>query len=296
MAIVVVAGGTGNLGGRIINALLAKGAEVRAIVRPGTDSSKLEKLEQAGAKVVTVELTDVSALTKACEGAVCVVSALQGLRDVIIGVQSNLLEAALAAGVARFIPSDYSTDYTLIATGENRNFDLRREFFEHINKTTIGATTIFNGAFAEILTYNIPFLNFKDKTVGYFESPDHKVDFTTMDNTAAFTAAAALDTSAPRILRISGFQINAKEMAEAATEVLRTPFELKNMGSLVGLSAYNKQERTAHPEGEQEVFPTWQRSQYTHSMFSVTQKPLDNNRYPDIKWTNIKDLLANNKR
>ena len=32
--IIIVAGGTGNLGGRIVKALLNRGAEVRVLVRP----------------------------------------------------------------------------------------------------------------------------------------------------------------------------------------------------------------------------------------------------------------------
>jgi uncharacterized protein YbjT (DUF2867 family) len=49
--IILVAGATGNLGERITRALLAQGAEVRAIVRKGTDLQKKTHLEQLGAKV-----------------------------------------------------------------------------------------------------------------------------------------------------------------------------------------------------------------------------------------------------
>jgi hypothetical protein len=47
-----------------------------------------------------------------CRGAGCVVSALAGLRPVIVDTQSRLLEAAVAAGVKRLIPSDSSIDFT----------------------------------------------------------------------------------------------------------------------------------------------------------------------------------------
>ena len=77
-------------------------------------------------------MTDVAELTQACAGASCVVSALQGLREVIVGTQSALLAAAVAAGVPRFIPSDFSSDYTQQLVGVNRNFDLRREFGAHL--------------------------------------------------------------------------------------------------------------------------------------------------------------------
>ncbi len=38
--VIIIAGATGNLGGKIVNALLAKDAEVRAIVRLETDPNK----------------------------------------------------------------------------------------------------------------------------------------------------------------------------------------------------------------------------------------------------------------
>ena len=46
--IIVIAGATGDLGGRIVNSLLKKGAEVRALVRASTEVDKLKKLEQMG--------------------------------------------------------------------------------------------------------------------------------------------------------------------------------------------------------------------------------------------------------
>jgi len=41
-----------------------------------------------------------------------VVSALAGLRDVIVETQAALLDAAIKARVPRFIPSDFSIDFT----------------------------------------------------------------------------------------------------------------------------------------------------------------------------------------
>ena len=67
-------------------------------------------------------------MTPACSRASCVVSALQGLRDVIVETQTVLLDAAIKAEVPRFIPSDYSIDFTKFPPGENRNLDLRRDF------------------------------------------------------------------------------------------------------------------------------------------------------------------------
>ena len=48
--IIVIAGATGNLGGKIVDALLAKDAEVRAIVRLETDVNKIKDLEEKVSK------------------------------------------------------------------------------------------------------------------------------------------------------------------------------------------------------------------------------------------------------
>lgn len=289
---IAVAGATGNLGGRIIAALSKQGADVRAIVRPGTAQDKLDKLRQQGVAIVEVDMASVPDLSHALEGTDCVVSALQGLHDVIVDTQSALLAAAVAAQVARFIPSDFCSDFTKIPVGENRNFDLRHEFRERLDAAPIAATSILNGAFGEILTYGPPILDLKNKTVGYWGSDDFRVDFTTMDDTAAFTAAAAMDSSTPRILRIAGIQISASELAAVAEVTMQTPFKLVDMGSLEELSAHNKRERAAHPEGENEVFASWQMTQYNHSMFSTQLEPLDNQRYPQLHWTTASEVLA----
>jgi NmrA-like family len=230
-----------------------------------------------------------------------VVSALAGLHDVIVDSQIKLLEAAISAGVPRFIPSDYSSDFTKLPAGENRNFDLRKEFHQYLDKSPIAATSILNGAFADILGYGTPVYNVKNYSVGYWgDKSDWKIDFTTMDDTADYTAAAALakpslgeiDPSTPRILRIASFQISPNELVAVGEEVKKTEFKLIPMGSMEDFSASNKQERSAHPEGEKELYSSWQGKQYLHSMFSVQNTPLDNNRYPDVLWTSAIDVLS----
>ncbi len=289
---ILVAGGTGNLGGRIIKALLQRGATVRAIVRAGTDQAKLGELIQSGVEVVAVDLGNVAQLTEACRGAACVVSALAGLHDVIVDTQKQLLDAAVAAGVPRFIPSDFCSDYTKLTPGNNRNFDLRREFTALVDQAPIAATSILNGAFGEILGYNIPLLDFKQQQVGYWEDADWPIDFTTMDDTAAFAAAAALDDKTPRLLRIASFQITPRQLSAAAEEVQHRPFPLVQLGSRADLAAQIQHVRAANPAGEQDLYADWQQMQYLLSMFSVTNDPLDNARYPDLTWTSVQQVLA----
>jgi len=286
---ILLAGATGNLGERIAKALTGTGAKVKALIRADSKKEAVDKLKAEGVEIIEVDMKDHAALVEACKGATCVISALAGLREVIVDTQSLLLDAAVEAGVPRFIPSDYSTDFTGLPEGENRNFDLRKEFMAKLNKAMITPTSIFNGAFAEILTYNIPFLDHKNKTVAYWEKPDWKIDFTSMNDTAAFTAMAAVDITAPRYLRIASFQVSATELAA------KTGYALKDMGTLTELDAYNKRERAAHPEGENELYAKWQQTMYMHSMFSAHNEVLDNDRYPGLTWSDIEEYIKQKK-
>lgn len=295
--IVLVAGATGNLGGKIINALLKKEAEVHAVVRSSSDIEKVTKLEKLGVKVFKVNIWNVEEVSTACLGASCVVSALAGLRDVIVDAQKVLLDAAIATAVPRFIPSDYSLDFTKFSNGENRNLDLRREFHEYLDKTSISATTIFNGAFADLLTGQMPIILFKTKLVLYWGNADHRMDFTTMDDTAAYTTNVALDSSTPRFLRIAGDQINPREIKSIVSEVTGEKFRLLRAGGQGLLRNITKIVRKIAP-GEKELYPAWQGMQYMCNMIDERSKidMLDNNRYPDIQWTTVRGVLRTHQK
>ncbi len=292
-SVVVVAGATGNLGGRVARALLERGAVVRALVRRGTPPDRLERLQGLGVTIAAVDLSSASEVTPACSGASCVVSALAGLRDVIVETQTTLLEGAIGAGVQRFIPSDYSIDFTKVPPGENRNLDLRREFHKRLDATSISATTIFTGAFADMLTGRMPLILFKLNRVLYWGDAGQRMDFTTIDDAAAFTASAALDPNAPRFLRIAGDQLSARELAEVVSEVTGRKFRLLRAGGLGTLGALIKIARAVAP-GQNELYPAWQGMQYMRNMFDGRAKldPLDNDRYPGIRWTSVRDVLS----
>ncbi len=290
--VIVVAGATGNLGGRIVQALRGRGASVRALVRAAAPPERIQPLERAGAEIVPVDWSDGAGLALACAGASCVVSALQGLEDVILGLQTLLLEAAVKAGVARFIPSDYSIDFTRLPAGRNRNLDLRRKFHERLERAPISATSIFNGAFAELLAGPMPLILFRVRRVLYWGDADQRMDFTTIRDTAAFTAAAALDPDAPRFLRIAGDQLSARELAAVAGEVTGRKFRLLRAGGLGRLEALIRLARALAP-GRRKLYPVWQLMQYTRDMFDGRAKlaPLDNDRYPGLRWTGVREVL-----
>ena len=290
--IIVMAGATGDLGERIVKALLEKKADVRALVRTSTDVEKVEKLEQLGVKVFRIDMSDSKEIAKACEGAFCVVSALAGLRDVIIDTQKKLLNGAVMAGVPHFIPSDFSLDFTSLEVGQNRNLDLRREFHQYLDETPIASTTIFNGPFMDLLTGQMPMILDKQKWILYWGNPDQDLDFTTMDDTAEFTANVALDDSTPRYLRIAGDQITARQMVKVMNDITGKEFSLFKAGGIGLINGIIKTMKFFSP-AKKDLYPIWQGMQYMRDMMEgrVKINSYDNNRYEDIDWTKVKDLL-----
>jgi NAD(P)-dependent dehydrogenase (short-subunit alcohol dehydrogenase family) len=283
---ILVAGATGNLGNRICRELVKRDAEVHAIVRTSTDMEKVETLTKMGVSITVVDLNNIDEIAAACAGIDCVVSALAGLEDVIVDLQKKILDGALQAGVPRFIPSDFCTDYNDLTPGENRNFDLRRQFKAYVDSTSIQASSVFNGAFADILKYNTPILNLKDKSIGYWgEKADWELDFTTMDDTAAFTAEVALDTNAPRNLQIASFRVSPDSLWADVKEATGQEFRLQPLSSLEEFAQFIKKQRAENPAGENELYAKWQQAQYMYSMFSTHHDQLANDSYENLSWT-----------
>jgi uncharacterized protein YbjT (DUF2867 family) len=292
--VIAVAGATGNLGRRIVAALRLQGAEVWALARPEADPEKLGALETQGARIIKVDLGQNEELVAALRGADVVISALNGLRPVIVDGQRQLLEAAFKAGVRRLMPSDYSADFTKTADEPNRNFDLRREFAQILDAAPIEAVSVLNGMFMDILAYGNPLLDLRKHSTTYWGEPDQLLDFTTMDDTATVTALAALAPDAPRYVRVAGDTLNAQALSAIGQETTGQQFALVRAGSLADLSAAIDQTRAADPGGENEEFPRWQQMQYIRNMSSGKAKlePLDNARYGQIKWTKVRDLVT----
>jgi nucleoside-diphosphate-sugar epimerase len=291
--IIALAGAGGDLGSRIAKALTARGAQVRALVRPDTTLQERSTIEALGASIAPADPRSVDEMAKALTGAACVVSALNGLRDVMIDRQTVLLNAAVKACVPRFIPSDYAADFTTTRPGDNRNFDLRREFMGLADRAPIQVKSVLNGAFMDMLCREMPVIQPKIHRVLYWSDADQKLDFTTKDDAAACTAAAAMDETTPRILRIAGDCVSARDIAAAMSEASGEKYKTLWVGSIGTLSLTISLAKRFAPEPES-TFPAWQGMQYMRDQFSgrAKFKTLDNSRYPDVEWTTVRELFA----
>lgn len=290
---IALAGAGGDLGGRIARALVACGAIVRGLVRPATDNAEHARIAALGVTPVAADPASTDAMADAISGAACVVSALNGLHDVMIGRQGVLLDAAVKAGVPRFISSDFAADFTRTEPGRNRNFDLRREFMARADMAPIRVTSILNGAFLDMLGAEMPIIQPRIHRVLYWHDADQVLDFTTKDDVAAYTAAAALDDTTPRILRIAGDSVSVHDIAASLSDITGERYRPLWAGSLGSLGLLIRIAKLVAPQ-PQAAFPAWQGMQYMRDQFSglVRLVPLDNGRYPQLAWTSVRQHLS----
>jgi len=292
---VLVAGATGDLGHRAVRELLGHDVRVRALTRPGSTSAADRFGDHPQVDVVVAGYDDHEALTRAVAGSDVVVSTVSGTRPVIVDAQRALLAATVAAGVPRFIPSDYSADYRRITPGTNRNFELRREFAADVDAAPVQATSVLTGMFTDLVTGEAPMILSGRRLVLFWSSADQVLDFTTKDDVARVTALVALDDDAPRVIEMAGDQVSARDVARTVSELTGTRFRLQWAGTTGTLAAMSSVGRRLAKDPD-ETFPAWQGMQYFVSMFSgqAQLRHVDNGRYGAHEWTSVRDVLGAN--
>jgi uncharacterized protein YbjT (DUF2867 family) len=105
---ILVAGGTGRLGTKLVNLLRPRGLEVRVLTR---DRSRATHLTGAGVEIIEGDVRDYAAVGRAVDGAQTVVSAIQGFAGTRDGSPAtvdrdgngNLIRAAREATVEHFV-------------------------------------------------------------------------------------------------------------------------------------------------------------------------------------------------
>lgn len=90
------------MGARVVSALQAANFEVTAVTREESKATFPDTVA-----VRRADLSSVESLTAAFAGQDAVVSAVSTVFAVIPGAQNPMINAAVAAGVKRFIPSEY---------------------------------------------------------------------------------------------------------------------------------------------------------------------------------------------
>jgi len=289
---VILFGATGDLGSRVANHLHHLGGNVTCVVRKGSAKRVKGLLQFANCKIIEADYQSSQSLEEACRGGSVVVSTVSGLEPVMLDFQTRLIRAAVAAGVPRFIPSDFAVDFRQIPIGDNRNLNLLEQFRQTADGIPgIEITSILNGAFMDMLTGVAPFILHPINRILCWGDRNQKMDWTSIDDTALYTAYVALDQSTPRFLKIAGDELSAKDLAQTMTELTGKSYQILQPGGLTFFKGMIGVTKFLSP-GAGKKYPSWQGMQYMHSMYSGKSKfdHLDNQRYP-MQFTNAKTYL-----
>lgn len=284
---VLLVGGSGDLGSLVGLALLGLGARLRVLLRPGGSTRLLPAIAERAE--IVYDRTD------ALAGVDTVVSAIQGGAEAIVDVQLDLLRRARAAGVRRFIPSDFSFDFFALDDGENVNSDLRRQFARTaaLERGDLEVVHVMSGCFIDrrVLFGFLGAFDDERNEAYLWGDGNEKMQFTTYADTAAYTANIALDTAAvAERIHFAGDSLDFHELAAAVGEAQRRPVKTVRMGTLADLRDEIGRRREANPHQPL----SWLPLMYWHGMLSGRGRlgELSNSRYPAIRPCSVQDYTA----
>ncbi|KAM0261395.1 hypothetical protein ACHAQJ_002247 [Trichoderma viride] len=164
----------GHLGSVVVQQLLNSGFAVTALTRGGSHNFP------PSVSVVQVDYNSVDSLTNALKGQDATVATL-GPGGV--GLQKNLIEASIKAGVKRFIPSEFGSDTTNKKTAQLPVFGgkiaIQNLLKEKAASSGLTYSILFTGAFLDYGITNGVVMDLKNKSIEIFDGGDRPYSTTT---------------------------------------------------------------------------------------------------------------------
>ncbi|KAK3385416.1 hypothetical protein B0H63DRAFT_472888 [Podospora didyma] len=220
---VAVLGGTGNLGPFIVQELLSAGFSVTGVTREASTNSTPKFPE--GLDIKRVDYTSFDALKAAFEGQDAVVSVVGGPG---VPAQKIAVDAAVAAGVKRFIPSEFGINtrnvrgqpIAKIIGGKIAIVDYLQEVAkEHPEFSWTGLST---GLFFDwALERGTLSFNLKDKTASIVDSGNEKWQASNLPQIGKSVAAILNhpDETANKYLGTASFNLSQNELIGVVEEL-----------------------------------------------------------------------------
>ena len=218
---ILLVGGTGELGRRIAGRLSAREAPFRALVRPGSDASELEAL---GGVSVAGDLRDRGSLKRALEGVDLVITtvtaigrALAGerratIRDVDLHGNANLIDAAEAAGAARFVFVSFVIDPGLAGVPLA---EAKRASEQRLTRSRMTGVIVRPEMFQEVWISELVGFDWRAGRVRIFGRGSAPHAYVATDDVAEATVRLALDSSDAHDVAFGGPQaLTRREVVE----------------------------------------------------------------------------------
>eukprot|EP01029_Cantina_marsupialis_P029732 TRINITY_DN782092_c0_g1_i1.p1 TRINITY_DN782092_c0_g1~~TRINITY_DN782092_c0_g1_i1.p1 ORF type:complete len:308 (-),score=76.87 TRINITY_DN782092_c0_g1_i1:160-1083(-) len=160
MSKIAVIGASGQIGTAVTEGLLFLKHKVVVLTRSlsGKNAEKFKEFEEKGATLVEVkDMLDIDEMAGFLEGIETLISATPGSKSIVTEFEPIWLEAALKAGVKRFVPTEFGVHTKNIELGAGIVFDNKKTLHKKIFDSGIGWTFFYNGG---IFDYFLPNLRF----------------------------------------------------------------------------------------------------------------------------------------
>lgn len=263
---VFIAGLTGKFARLLAGHLLAK-PNVR-ITGTARSPSKLpsELSSNPRVEVFQADADNVTTIRKALKGSSVAICCYLGDHNLMREGQKKLIDAAIAEGIPRYIAGDWCIDYRNIKYGEAPMKDPMKQVTEYLEEKQdqIKGVHVLNGEFMETLFSFSALYDVESNTFNHWGSGNEKLDLTTYDDAAKYTAEVALDSHANGFIEgqlrsflaslgclmmwlVLGDSISVQDIAATFKEIYGTEAKVQRLGSLEDL--YNKliETRKAQP-------------------------------------------------
>jgi hypothetical protein len=204
---VAIAGFTGKMARLITTSLLQKhpAVKIHGICR-SPDKVDVNVRSNNNITLFQAASTDIPALRRALAGTSVCICAYLGDNTLMIDGQQTLIDACIAEGVPRYIASDWSLDFRGLKLGDHPAKDPMKHVQAYLEEKEgegkIKAVHVLNGAFMEVVWAS--FLGYVDTEKGtfrYFGTGNEKLEMTTYEDAARFTAEVAVDPNANGFLK-----------------------------------------------------------------------------------------------
>jgi uncharacterized protein YbjT (DUF2867 family) len=244
---VLVVGATGDLGGKVVDALLEAGKPVRALVRPASDASRLEA---RGVEIARGDMLDLDSLIAAMTGVDAVISTAAGYtrggpqaHEIDTVGNTNLAEAAEKTGVRHFVPTSILTSNQ---TPDVPHFWHKKLTEDRLESLGVPFVALRPGAFLDQVT-RFGGNPFTTHAVMWLGDPTVPLTFVLTDDVAGYLAAAVdapvsnaerIDIGWDRPISMTEFASIASGIAGARIRVRAIPQRLLSLaGAVVGRRA-----------------------------------------------------------
>ena len=211
---VVLAGASGLLGKPMLSALLDAHFEVTALTREDSSATF-----PSGVRVVPVDYDSVTSLTEALRGQDALISVVGSKA---ISNQTKQVDAAIAAGVARVIPSEFGCDISLEKVAALPMFDEKVAIEKYCEEKCRGTGTTYTFVYTNaFLDWALDFgflLDLKKQKIDLFDGGDIRISATPLEFIARGTASILKhpEETANRSVRMQGVVTTQQQLLEIA--------------------------------------------------------------------------------